>query len=114
SARPVPRRSFGSAGRRLRKNCGAAAPAPDQDLRRLFFAKRARRTKLDLSRVPKDRLMRTSSKIFLASAAILLAGTAAFAATLPRLHHMTVRLPDGSMEQIAYSGDQAPQVRFLA
>jgi hypothetical protein len=46
--------------------------------------------------------------ILAGGAALLLAGTAAAAAE--KLHTMNVALPDGSVAQIHYSGDVAPQV----
>jgi hypothetical protein len=52
------------------------------------------------------RLARTT--ILAGSAALLLAGTAAYAAD--KLHTMNVSLPDGSIAQIQYTGDVAPQV----
>ena len=46
--------------------------------------------------------------ILAGGAALLLAGTAAFAAE--KLHTMEVSLPDGSVAQIEYRGDVAPRV----
>jgi len=53
--------------------------------------------------------MRRAHTVILAGAAALLVGTAAVAATA-ELHHMNVRLPDGSVAQIEYAGDVAPKV----
>lgn len=53
--------------------------------------------------------MRRAHTVFLAGAAALLVGSAAVAATA-KLHHMNVRLPDGSVAQIEYVGDVAPKV----
>ena len=36
----------------------------------------------------------------------------ASAGELARTHILTVRLPDGSIEQIRYLGDRPPQIRF--
>jgi len=52
------------------------------------------------------RVARTT--ILAGGAALLLAGTAAAAAE--KLHTMNVALPDGSVAQIHYTGDVAPQV----
>lgn len=52
------------------------------------------------------RLMRTT--ILAGGAALLALGTAAYAAD--KLHTMNVALPDGSVAQIAYTGDVAPTV----
>jgi hypothetical protein len=52
------------------------------------------------------RLARTT--ILAGGAALLVAGTAAVAAD--KLHTMNVALPDGSVAQIEYAGDVAPQV----
>ena len=46
--------------------------------------------------------------ILAGGAALLLAGTAAYAAE--KLHTMNVSLPDGSVAQIEYAGDVAPKV----
>jgi hypothetical protein len=46
--------------------------------------------------------------ILAGGAALLVAGTAAYAAE--KLHTMNVSLPDGSVAQIEYTGDVAPQV----
>mgnify|MGYP001557517343 CR=1 FL=1 len=46
--------------------------------------------------------------ILAGGAALLLAGTAAYAAE--KLHTMNVSLPDGSVAQIEYTGDVAPKV----
>ncbi len=56
--------------------------------------------------------MRTSLKSVLAGAAAIVAvgaGTTTFAREV-QSHVMTVRLPDGSVEQIQYTGDTPPQV----
>ena len=47
--------------------------------------------------------------IALMAGALALAGTAAFAASSD-VHHMTVRLADGSVAKIEYTGDVAPKV----
>src|SRR5581483_10471384 len=59
--------------------------------------------------------MKAVSRTVLAGAAILAlgAGTLAMAAARDR-HVLNVRLPDGTVEQIRYSGDVAPTVRFEA
>lgn len=57
--------------------------------------------------------MRTLPKILAACAAMALAGSAAWAATIPPMHHLTLALPGGGVEHIAYSGDVAPQVTIL-
>jgi hypothetical protein len=57
--------------------------------------------------------MRNSTKAVLAAAAVALAGSAAVAATLPAVHHLTVRLPNGGVEQVSYTGDAAPKVTIL-
>jgi len=44
------------------------------------------------------------------AAAIAVCATAALGGTV---HHMTINLPGGGTEQIDYSGDVAPNVRFL-
>ena len=49
--------------------------------------------------------------ILAGGAAMLLAGTAAYAAD--KLHTMNVSLPDGSVAQIEYSGDVAPKVSVV-
>ncbi|HEY3888657.1 MAG TPA: hypothetical protein VGL73_08785 [Caulobacteraceae bacterium] len=59
-----------------------------------------------------------STTLMAGVAAIACVGVAAMAAspksqTLPS-HVLTVRLPDGSVEQIQYSGDVAPRVRLSA
>jgi hypothetical protein len=50
--------------------------------------------------------------IALMAGALALAGTAAFAAT-GNVHHMTVRLADGSVANIAYTGDVAPKISIV-
>ncbi len=54
----------------------------------------------------------TSNWKWLAAGAVVVAvaGTAALAGTM---HQMTIRLPGGGTETIAYSGDVAPKVSFL-
>ena len=49
--------------------------------------------------------------ILAGGAAMLLAGTAAYAAD--KLHTLNVSLPDGSVAQIEYSGDVAPKVSVV-
>ena len=51
--------------------------------------------------------------IALVAGALALAGTAAFAASND-VHHMTVRLADGSVANIEYTGDVAPKVSLAA
>ena len=48
--------------------------------------------------------------IFLTAGALALAGTAAFASGGPNLHTMTLKLPDGGVAKIEYSGDIPPKV----
>ncbi|MBV9509201.1 MAG: hypothetical protein JO303_02830 [Caulobacteraceae bacterium] len=48
------------------------------------------------------------------AAAVVVGGAAMAAAAIKDMHVMTVRLPDGAVEQIRYSGDVAPVVRFAA
>lgn len=55
------------------------------------------------------RLARTT--ILAGGAALLLAGTAAYAAD--KLHTMNVALPDGSVARIEYTGDVAPRVAIV-
>jgi len=50
----------------------------------------------------------TRTTILAGGAALLVAGTAAYAAD--QLHTLNVSLPDGSVAQIEYSGDVAPKV----
>ena len=50
----------------------------------------------------------TRTTILAGGAALLFAGTAAFAAE--EMHRMNVALPDGSVAQIEYAGDVAPKV----
>jgi len=50
--------------------------------------------------------------IALMAGALALAGTAAFAAS-DNVHHMTVRLADGSVANIAYTGDVAPKISIV-
>ncbi len=55
--------------------------------------------------------MKPNWKLLTAGAAVVaVAGTAALAGTV---HHLTVALPGGGTETIAYSGDIAPKVTFL-
>jgi hypothetical protein len=57
--------------------------------------------------------MRTNTKLILAGAAVAgLAAAAAMAAENSRV--LTLRLPDGSQEQIRYTGDVAPEVHILS
>ena len=56
--------------------------------------------------------MRTLPKILGACAVAALFGTAAWAASAPAQHHLTVWLPGGGSEQITYTGDVAPKVSF--
>jgi hypothetical protein len=57
--------------------------------------------------------MRTNIKLILAGAAV--AGLAAAGAVAAENSHvLTLRLPDGSQEQIHYAGDVAPKVRILS
>ncbi|HEY2034475.1 MAG TPA: hypothetical protein VGH02_12390 [Rhizomicrobium sp.] len=53
------------------------------------------------------------STIALMAGALALAGTAAFAANSD-VHHMTVRLADGSVAKIEYTGDVAPKISLAA
>lgn len=46
--------------------------------------------------------------IFLVAGALALGGTAAYAAG--NVHHMTLRMPDGGVAQIEYTGDVAPKI----
>lgn len=56
--------------------------------------------------------MRSLTKFILAGAAV--AGLAAVGAVAAENSHvLTIRLPDGSQEQIRYTGDVAPKVRIL-
>ena len=52
------------------------------------------------------------STIALMAGALALAGTAAWAAN-DDVHHMTVRLADGSVANIEYTGDVAPKVSIV-
>jgi len=52
-------------------------------------------------------------QIVLLAGALALAGTAAFAASND-VHHMKVRLADGSVANIEYTGDVAPKVSLAA
>lgn len=54
--------------------------------------------------------MRTRFKILLACAAVATAGTAAVASALPGVHHLTIQLPGGGIENITYSGAAAPDI----
>lgn len=56
--------------------------------------------------------MRFTRTTILAGAALLVAGTAATAAA-EELHKMKLALPDGSVAQIAYTGDVAPKVTVV-
>jgi hypothetical protein len=57
--------------------------------------------------------MRKIHTVFLAAGALALAGTAAFAASND-VHHMKVRLADGSVANIEYTGDVAPKISLAA
>lgn len=50
--------------------------------------------------------------IFASAAVLALAGTAAAHTLYRDSHVLTVRLPDGSLERIHYTGDQPPDVSF--
>jgi len=50
--------------------------------------------------------------IFASAAVLALAGTAAAHTLYRDSHVLTVRLPDGSLERIHYTGDMPPQVSF--
>lgn len=55
--------------------------------------------------------MRTLRTAFVAAAAVIAAaGFVGAAAAASNFHVLTVRLPDGSLEQIRYLGDQPPEV----
>lgn len=54
--------------------------------------------------------MRTLTTILLAGISALAFGGAAAAQTV---HHMTIRLPDGAVEQIEYTGNVPPRVEVL-
>ena len=58
--------------------------------------------------------MQTVRSLIIAGVAVFaLAGPAAVAAQpMPAVHHMTVRLDDGSVAEIEYTGDVAPKVVF--
>jgi len=59
--------------------------------------------------------MRTLQKLLVAGAAAIAVGASGAAwAQSPKTHVMTVRLPDGGIEQIQYVGDVPPQVSFAA
>ncbi|HEX5183099.1 MAG TPA: hypothetical protein VFW19_08100 [Allosphingosinicella sp.] len=51
----------------------------------------------------------TRKAVFIGLASLAMAG-AACAADAPRLHTLNIALPDGSVEQIRYSGDRPPVV----
>ena len=55
-------------------------------------------------------------KTYLAATALVVAAgfTGLAVAQARNTHVLTMRLPDGSMEQIRYQGDQAPQIRLEA
>jgi hypothetical protein len=57
--------------------------------------------------------MRKIHTALLAAGALALAGTAAFAASND-VHHMKVRLADGSVANIEYTGDVAPKISLAA
>ncbi|HLI67423.1 MAG TPA: hypothetical protein VKU90_13760 [Caulobacteraceae bacterium] len=54
--------------------------------------------------------MRILPTLLFAGAALGLAGAAAYAAEAPNVHVLTIRLPGGGVEQIRYTGPEAPQV----
>lgn len=56
--------------------------------------------------------MRMLPKILGACAIAALAGSAAWAASRPVQHHLTVWLPGGGSEVITYTGDVAPKLSF--
>jgi len=58
--------------------------------------------------------MRTLPKILGACAIVALAGSAAWAASAPARHQLTVWLPGGGSETITYAGDVAPKVSFAS
>jgi hypothetical protein len=58
--------------------------------------------------------MRTLSKIVGACAILALAGSAAWAASTPTQHRLTVWLPGGGSEVITYTGDIAPKISFTS
>jgi hypothetical protein len=59
--------------------------------------------------------MRPLSRLVLAGAAFLALGTGTLAIAAARNSHvLTVRLPDGTLEKIHYTGETAPTVRFQA
>jgi hypothetical protein len=57
--------------------------------------------------------MLTPTKLLSGFAAVALAGSAAIASTLPIVHHLRIRLPGGSVEQISYTGNTAPKIFIL-
>lgn len=58
--------------------------------------------------------MRTISKVLLASlAALITVGTAAYAASRPIVHHLTINVPDFGVERIEYTGNVAPKIVML-
>lgn len=56
--------------------------------------------------------MRTLSKILGACAILALAGSAAWAASPPAQHRLTVWLPGGGSEVISYAGNVVPEISF--
>jgi hypothetical protein len=56
--------------------------------------------------------MRTLRTVILGVATIGLIGAVTYAADAPKTHVLTIRLPNGGIEQIRYSGDVAPNVTF--
>jgi hypothetical protein len=58
--------------------------------------------------------MRTGNVLLAgAAAAVVAAGTAAYAASRPAVHHLTVNVPGVGVERIDYTGDVAPKVVML-
>jgi hypothetical protein len=57
--------------------------------------------------------MRTLPKILGACTIAALAATAAWSATAPNLHRITVQLPGGGVEHITYTGDAAPKITIM-
>jgi len=66
---------------------------------------------LCLQTLKRRRFMRKSS-IMLLAGALALAGTAAYAASSD-VHHMKVRLADGTIANIEYTGDVAPKISVV-
>jgi hypothetical protein len=58
--------------------------------------------------------MRTFSKVLLGgAAAVILAGTAAYAESRTTVHHLSIRVPGLGVERIDYTGNVAPNVVVL-